>query len=67
MLDFLKPRTWNDVLALTFGLIILAFWGLTGQKILVLPDIVLGATISTFTLIVQYYFRKARDEKPNAS
>ena len=56
----MKPKTWNDVLAMTFGLVILSLWVLSGTCVINLPDIVLGATISTFTLIVQFYFRKAK-------
>jgi hypothetical protein len=58
-----KPQTWNDVLALVFGLTILGFWVTTGCGLVDLPDIILGATISAFTLIIQYYFRKAKSEK----
>ncbi len=63
----MKPKTWNDVLALTFGLVILGIWTLGGTHIINLPDIVLGATISCFTLIVQFYFRKAQGEKASES
>jgi hypothetical protein len=63
----MKPKTWNDVLAMTFGLVILAIWTLAGTCIIELPDIVLGATISCFTLIVQFYFRKAQGEKASES
>ena len=59
----MKPKTWNDVLALVFGLVILTLWTLAGTCIIDLPDIILGATISAFTLIIQFYFRKAQSEK----
>ena len=58
----MKPKTWNDVLAITFGLVILSIWTLAGTRLIELPDIVLGATISIFTLIAQFYFRKAKSE-----
>jgi hypothetical protein len=58
----MKPQTWNDVLAIVFGVIILSIWTLGGTHIIELPDIILGATISCFTLIVQFYFRKAKEE-----
>lgn len=58
-----KPETWNDVLAMVFGLVIFALWGCNGKGMIALPDIVLGATITIQTLIVQYYFRKAKGEK----
>jgi hypothetical protein len=51
------PRIWNDWLALLI---------LTGAPILWvfadLNEIVLGATISGWTLVVQFYFRKAPDQ-----
>jgi len=56
----MKPQTWNDVLALVFGVSILALWALSGSGIVPLSDIVLGATIAAFTLIVQFYFRRAK-------
>lgn len=62
-----KPKTWNDVLALVFGLSILTLWSLSGCNVLYLPDIITGATISVFTLITQYYFRKAKKEDVNPS
>lgn len=61
--EWIKPKTWNDVLALAFGLTIFAMWILSGCGVLCLPDIIIGATISIMTLIVQYYFRKAQSEK----
>jgi len=54
----MKPKTWNDVLALVFGLAIIVLWSM--YRILNLPDILLGATISAFTLIIQFYFRRAK-------
>jgi hypothetical protein len=35
-----------------------ALWILTASGVISLPDIVLGATISLETLMVQFYFRK---------
>ena len=59
----MKPQNWNDVLAMTFGLVILTTWVLAGCGFVCLPDIILGATISAFTLIIQYYFRRKPSEK----
>ena len=59
----MKPQNWNDVLALVFGLTILAMWIISGCGIICLSDIVTGATIMAFGMIVQYYFRKAKSEK----
>ena len=59
----MKPQSWNDVLALVFGFAIFAMWGFAGSGHLCLPDIVLGATITIQTLIIQYYFRRAKSPK----
>jgi hypothetical protein len=49
----------NDLLALLIAVVIIpAFWILDGLKVLEVNGEVLGATIATWTLIVQYYFRK---------
>jgi len=49
-------ETFNDRLALTLILIIPVLWIFSVK--LNLPETVIGATIATWTLIVQYYFRK---------
>lgn len=67
MIEFPIPKTWNDVLAASFGGTILAVWILSGLGLMVLQDIVFGATISIMTLIVQYYFRRKPPEKSSAS
>lgn len=63
LLSKLIPQNFNDSLALVlvFGVIIM--WVLTGLAIVILPDTVLGATIATWTLVVQFYFRKHLSEK----
>ncbi len=49
-----SPANWNDMLA-PFVLIGLPFLWVAFS----LPDIVLGATIAGWTLVIQYYWRKA--------
>ncbi len=55
------PRLWNDWLALLILIGIPALWVWGG-----LNEIVTGATISAFTLVVQFYFRRAPDGTPGA-
>jgi len=55
-------KNWNDQLSLIVLLIIAALWALGGIGILKLPSEVTGATIVVFTLITQFYFRKALSE-----
>jgi hypothetical protein len=59
-----SPRNFNDVLCLILILLIVTFWFLTGLKVLELPAEVTGALIVTWTLLVQYYFRKKPGETP---
>jgi hypothetical protein len=56
------PQTFNDLLALilTFGII--AIWILQGKSVITMPSEVTGAMIVTWTLIVQFYFRKKESE-----
>jgi hypothetical protein len=62
----LAPQTFNDFLCLVLVLIIVGLWILTGLKTLELPEEVTGALIVTWTLLVQYYFRKKnRETKEN--
>jgi len=66
MLEFIKrfmPQNFNDLLAviLIFGIITL--WILQGYQVVQLPGEVSGALIATFTLVIQFYFRKAKEEK----
>ncbi len=51
------PRLWNDWLALLILMGVPALWVFAH-----LADTVLGATITAWTLVVQYYFRKAPDQ-----
>lgn len=60
-------KTWNDRLALLLLLAIPGLWILSGRGIIALPAEVVGALIATWTLVVQYYFRKAPPEAPNGT
>jgi len=53
------PQNFNDLLALIliFGIVLL--WVLLGCSVINLPEVVTGALIATWTLVVQYYFRRA--------
>lgn len=58
----LAPQNFNDFLCLVLIVLIAALWILTGIKTLELPAEVTGALIVTWTLLVQYYFRKKSEE-----
>lgn len=51
-------RTFNDRLALVLLGLIPLLWVLSGRGTIALPPEVVGALIATWTLVVQYYFRK---------
>ena len=53
----------NDIIALVLLTGIIALWIVQGLNKIDLPEVILGATIAGWTLIIQYYFRKARSEK----
>lgn len=59
IMDRWMPRNWNDVLALVLLFVIPALWVLQGLKTLELVGEVIGATIMGWTLVLQYYFRRA--------
>ena len=56
----LLPQSFNDSLCLVMVMLITWLWVLSGLKVLELPAEVTGALIVTWTLLVQYYFRKKR-------
>jgi hypothetical protein len=65
MIEILKkmaPQNFNDTLCLVLIILTVALWIMTGQGIVTLPESVVGATIVTWTLLVQYYFRKKSNE-----
>ena len=49
----------NDRLALLLLVAIPVLWALSGRGIITLPPEVTGALIVTWTMVVQYYFRRA--------
>jgi len=53
------PQNFNDFLCLTGLSVITALWILAGNKTITLPDVVIGATIVTWTLLFNFYFRRA--------
>jgi hypothetical protein len=61
------PQRFNDLLALILIFGIVALWILQGINKLSMPSEVTGALIVTWTLIVQFYFRKAVDETTKPS
>jgi hypothetical protein len=56
------PQSFNDLLCLFLIFLIVGFWTLQGLQLLELPAEVTGALIVTWTLLVQYYFRKRPNE-----
>lgn len=55
-------KTFNDRLALVLLVGIPILWVLHGRGTVTLPGEVIGALIATWTLVVQFYFRKAVTE-----
>jgi len=53
------PQCFNDFLALLLIILIAILWVIEGLDKVVLRDDVNGALVVLFTLVVQYYFRKA--------
>ena len=54
----LMPQKFNDLLCLILIFMIGGLWILLGSRIIDLPSEVTGALIVTWTLLIQYYFRK---------
>lgn len=53
----------NDLLALLILIIIIpALWILQGRGVITMPGEVIGATIMGWTLVLQFYFRKKKDD-----
>jgi hypothetical protein len=57
------PANFNDFLAVILIVGIIILWIAQACTKLALPAEVTGALIVTWTLIVQYYFRKKQEEK----
>lgn len=56
------PQNFNDFMAVLLVLLIVAMWIIQGVHLITLRDDVNGALTVLFTLVVQFYFRKAKDE-----
>jgi len=52
-------KNFNDFLAVILVCLIVCLWVLQGRGIILAMPEISGATIATFTIIVQYYFRRA--------
>ena len=59
----LMPQKFNDLLCLILIFMIGGLWILLGSRIIDLPSEVTGALIVTWTLLIQYYFRKKQSEE----
>ena len=57
-------KTFNDRLAVMVMLIIAAIWALDGRGIIHIRSEIIGALIVTWTLVANYYFRKAPPNGP---
>lgn len=55
----LAPKTFNDMLAIGLALFLIPGLWVFSVKVAALPEAVLGATIPIWTMIAQFYFRKA--------
>ena len=53
----------NNKLAILLLLIIACLWFVAGKEFIKLDDQVSGALIVTWTLIIQYYFRRKPEAK----
>lgn len=53
-------KTFNDLLALILVIMLIILFALQGLNILNLPGEINGALIATFTLVIQFYFRKSK-------
>jgi len=58
------PQPFNDFLCLFLVLIIAVLWILAGVGFLQLSPEVMGALIVTWTLLIQFYFRKKSTAGP---
>ena len=59
LLSRLAPLNWNDTLSLILIIIIPLMWILNGKGTIAIAPEVSGALIVTWSMIVQYYFRRA--------
>ncbi len=52
-------KNFNDLLALLLIVLIVTLWVLQGKGVITAMPEVSGATIAAFTIVIQYYFRRA--------
>jgi hypothetical protein len=57
-----KPQNFNDFLALILALAIITVWVTEAAGWIAIQGEVNGALIATFTLIIQYYYRRKPTE-----
>jgi len=57
------PQNYNDFLCLILVIGIMVIWIMQGKGLVSLSPEVVGALIATWTLTVQFYFRKSPPEK----
>lgn len=59
-----QPPVVNDIIAIVLLILIIpGIWILHGLEAIFLPGEIIGATIVSWSLILQYYFRKSKSEK----
>jgi hypothetical protein len=56
------PQSFNDLLCLLFLSMTSFLWVVQGRGLITLKDDVNGALTVLVTLVIQYYFRKAKTE-----
>jgi hypothetical protein len=62
MIKKLMPQAFNDTLCVLLITMITVLWILAGRGLVELSAEVMGALIVTWTLLVQYYFRKKAEK-----
>ena len=62
----LNRVTFNDIYSAFLTMLVFSLWAVDGvMKTFTLPEVVNGAFIAWVGLIVQYYYRKARNRADN--
>lgn len=59
----MMPQNWNDTLSLIIIFLIPFMWILNGKEVITIGPEVTGALIATWTMVLQFYFRKSKTEK----
>ena len=58
----MKIEKFNDAFAILLAVLIITLWVISGLGYITLSGEVVGALIAVFTLVAQFYFRKAQGE-----